>query len=135
MLRVDFDTPARAALAGYDVFRLGFVEPPGWELFIEKPGAPRPRAQLLHDGLAAEAEPGAPAVEVGVDQILEVAVPFALLAVQADEPLQFYAELLQGGQSRDCKKIAPSLPKSTLSKAVQSNQVQDCKRCNHRERD
>src|SRR5260370_39486831 len=34
----------------------------------------------------------------------------------------------QDGQSRNCKNIAASLPKSALSKAVQSSQLQDCKR-------
>ncbi len=101
LLRVDFDTPARAALANYDAFRLGFAEPVGWELLIEEPATARPRVQLLHDGLAPETEPGAPVVAVGIDQILELSLPFALLAVQADEPVQFFVELLQGDQSRD----------------------------------
>src|SRR5207244_4239065 len=42
LVRLDFDTPARAALAAYDVCRIGFVEPAGWELLIEQPGAARP---------------------------------------------------------------------------------------------
>jgi alpha-amylase/alpha-mannosidase (GH57 family) len=102
LLRVDFDTPARTALADFDTFRLGFVEPAGWELCIEKPGTARPRARLWHEGLIAwDSASGTSAVEVGIDRILEAAVPFALLGVQADEALQFFVELLHGGQSRD----------------------------------
>jgi hypothetical protein len=37
----------------------------------------------------------------GIDQILEVGVPFVVLGVKVDQPLGFYVELLQGTQSRD----------------------------------
>ena len=39
LVRVDFDSPARAALTDYEALRIGFAEPIGWELLIEKPGA------------------------------------------------------------------------------------------------
>jgi len=105
LVRVDFDTPARTALADFDALRIGFVEPAGWELLIEKQSMGRHRLRLVHEGLPvwegeAPAEPGA-AVEVGIDRIFEAALPFALLGVQADEVLQFFVELVQGGQSRD----------------------------------
>jgi hypothetical protein len=38
---------------------------------------------------------------VGIDQIAEVAIPFDLLGVEVDAHLQFFVELLQGGQGRD----------------------------------
>jgi hypothetical protein len=36
-----------------------------------------------------------------VGRIVEISVPFALLNIQPDEPLQFYVELMEGVQSRD----------------------------------
>ena len=36
-----------------------------------------------------------------VDQIVEVAIPLECLKVRVDQPIQFFIELLQGGQSRD----------------------------------
>ncbi len=40
LVRIDLDSPARAALDDYDALRLGFVEPAGWEVVIEKPFTP-----------------------------------------------------------------------------------------------
>jgi hypothetical protein len=40
-------------------------------------------------------------IDVGIDQIVELAIPFALLGVKVDQAIQFFVELLQGGQSRD----------------------------------
>ena len=40
-------------------------------------------------------------LQVGVDQIVELAIPFARLGLSADQPIQFYVELLEGRQSRD----------------------------------
>jgi hypothetical protein len=37
----------------------------------------------------------------GVDQIVEVAIPFDTLGVKVNQPVQFFVELLQGAQSRD----------------------------------
>jgi hypothetical protein len=97
VVRVDFDLPARTVLADYDTLRLAFVEPAGWELRVTEPATPRQAAALLHDGRPVPA----PEVEVGVDQIVELAVPFARLGVRPDQPVQFFVELLQGPQSRE----------------------------------
>ena len=59
LVRVDFDTPARAALADYDALRLGFVEPAGWELLVEKPAATTPQVRVIHEGLELKTRPGA----------------------------------------------------------------------------
>ncbi len=40
-------------------------------------------------------------VEAAVEQIAELAVPFDALGVAVDGPVQFFVELLHGGQSRD----------------------------------
>jgi alpha-amylase/alpha-mannosidase (GH57 family) len=95
--RVDFDMPARAALADYETLRVGFVEPPGWEVRIVAPGRPDQAVQLLHDCKEVLASD----IQVGIDQIVELLVPFERLAVKVDQPIHFFVELLEGPQSRD----------------------------------
>jgi hypothetical protein len=97
LVRVDCDRPARQALADCNALRIGFIEPAGYEMRISQPGRPGQKSELLYHGKAVP-EPG---VAVGIDQIAEVAVPFDRLGVAVDEPLQFFVEVLEGGQSRD----------------------------------
>jgi alpha-amylase/alpha-mannosidase (GH57 family) len=107
LVRVDFDTPARVALADFDALRLGFLDPPGYELRVhldkgtpgEGGGPLRYRVELVTPAHPPAAAP--PDVEVGIDQVVELAVPFDRLGVKVDQPLQFYVELFQGQQSRD----------------------------------
>jgi hypothetical protein len=82
-LRLDFDEPAHEALADYDACRLVFVEPRG------------------HEFTLAPASAVSRGIEVGVDHILEAAIPFDLLGVAIDQPIQFYVELVRAGQSLD----------------------------------
>jgi alpha-amylase/alpha-mannosidase (GH57 family) len=96
-VRVDCDRPGRFALADYDVLRLGFVEPSGFEVRVEQPGRPAQRAELLHGGQSVKA----PGLQVAIDQITELAVPFDLLGVEIEEHLQFFIELQRGGQGQD----------------------------------
>jgi hypothetical protein len=100
LIRVDFDTPARLALADFDMLRVGFIEPPGWEVLMEiqnAEGGWRYPMKLVHQGN----EKPAADLQVGVDQIVELAIPFAQLGAAVDQPIQFYVELLEGRQSRD----------------------------------
>jgi hypothetical protein len=98
LIRVDCDTPARAALADYDVLRVGFLEPHGFELLVTPARGMEPAHwQLRREGVRIDA----PDVEVGIDQIAEIAIPFARLGVKMDQPVQFHVELLQETQSRD----------------------------------
>ncbi|MBY0528198.1 MAG: hypothetical protein K2R98_32685 [Gemmataceae bacterium] len=98
MVRVDFDGSARDALAAFESLRVGFVEPVGYELLITPARKPHPvRVQLRCDGKVVEA----PDIEIGVDQIAEVTVPFERLGVAVDAPIHFYVEMLADGQSRD----------------------------------
>jgi alpha-amylase/alpha-mannosidase (GH57 family) len=128
-LRVDFDRPARLALADYDALRIAFVEPAGWEVLLTRPGAAPAAVQaetlivpgagpptmaaagpvagplalsvlLRYRGEAGE-QCEAAGVRAGVDQIVEASVPFQTLGVKVGKPIQFYVELLQGAQSRD----------------------------------
>jgi hypothetical protein len=98
MIRIDFDSTAKTALADFDQLRIGFLEPAATELLITPADATRPiRFELRRDGLLGDAA----GVEIGIDQIAELAVPFERLGVQVEQPVQFYVELLQDGQSRD----------------------------------
>jgi alpha-amylase/alpha-mannosidase (GH57 family) len=98
LLRVDCEGKARTALARYDALRVGFVEPAGYELIVSRPHEPAPGgARLLRNGEPVDA----PDVEVGVEQIVELAVPFARLGVKVDQPLHFFVEVLEGRHGRD----------------------------------
>jgi alpha-amylase/alpha-mannosidase (GH57 family) len=103
LIRVDFDGAARTALADFDLLRVGFTEPPGYELSVPNPGSPKPVAQLGKKPSAGSAQPieAAGIVEVGIDRIVELRVPFEGLGVKPGQPIHFFVELLQAGQSRD----------------------------------
>jgi alpha-amylase/alpha-mannosidase (GH57 family) len=96
-LRLDCDGPARAALAGFDALRVGFVEPAGYEVRLDNPGRAGQAVRLLRGGSAVEA----PGLAAGIDHIAEVAVPFDALGVAVDGPVHFFVEVLHGGQGRD----------------------------------
>jgi hypothetical protein len=97
LLRIDCEANARQQLAGYEV-RIGFSEPPAHELRLWPAEGDRPlRFQLLHNDQPIDA----PGVEVAIGPIVEAAIPFARLGVQANQPIQFAVELFEGGQSRD----------------------------------
>ncbi len=101
-VRIDCDGPARQALLGFDALRIGFPEPAGHELLIRRPG--RSDQQVRWLGPRAGVTNGAPVPEglqVGIDQIVELGIPFALLGVKVDQPIHFFAELLESTQSRD----------------------------------
>lgn len=95
LIRIDFESTARAALADYEYLRVGFIEPAGVELAIwpKKPAT----FTWRRDGVETDAT----GIEIGVDQIAETAIPFDSLGVKVGQPVQFYVELVQGDQSRD----------------------------------
>jgi alpha-amylase/alpha-mannosidase (GH57 family) len=97
LIRIDCNRPAKSALADFDVWRVGFVEPAGFEVRVTNPGRADQRAELLRDGVPVAGVQ----VAVGIDQIAELAVPFDALGVKVDEHLQFFVELLRDGQSQD----------------------------------
>jgi alpha-amylase/alpha-mannosidase (GH57 family) len=97
LIRIDCTRPAKSALADYNIWRVGFVEPAGFEVRVSNPGRAEQRAQLLRDGVPV---PNV-AIAVGIDQIAELAVPFDALGVAVDEHLQFFVELLRDGQGQD----------------------------------
>ncbi len=97
LLRIDCTRPAKSALADFDVWRVGFVEPAGFEVRVSNPGRAGQRVELLSNGVAV---PNVK-IEVGIDQIAELAIPFDALGVAVDEHLQFFVELLRDGQGQD----------------------------------
>jgi alpha-amylase/alpha-mannosidase (GH57 family) len=97
LLRVDCESPARAALADFDALRVVFLAPAGFEVVVHHPGRDDPRTELVRpSGRGA-----VPGLEVGVDHVVELAVPFDALGVAVDGPLQFAVELVRRGQGVD----------------------------------
>jgi alpha-amylase/alpha-mannosidase (GH57 family) len=96
-VRIDCDRPAREALSDFDALRLGFIAPPSWEVIVHRPGRADQQLEALREGRPIETKD----VRAAVGQIVELAVPFALLNIVPDQAMQFYVELLEGVQSRD----------------------------------
>jgi alpha-amylase/alpha-mannosidase (GH57 family) len=97
LLRIDCDRPARAALAGYDALRVGFLAPALVEVLVRQPGRPGETLELVREGRSV----AAPDLAWGLDQVAELALPFDRLGVAVDQEVQFFVELLQGGRGRD----------------------------------
>jgi alpha-amylase/alpha-mannosidase (GH57 family) len=98
LVRVDLEGKAANVLTDFDALRIGFIEPAGHEVLITPGRAGRPlEVRLLRQGRAVDAA----GVEAAIDLIVEAAVPFERLGVQVDQPIQFYVELLEGGQGRE----------------------------------
>lgn len=96
-VRIDFDQPARSALQGYDVLRIGFEEPRECELRILQPGKPKPSWQWRMAGAVASSG----GIEVGIERIAECAIPFARIDAAPNQQVQFCVELMQNQQSRE----------------------------------
>ncbi len=101
LIRVDAEGGnARERLAEVDRLRIGFVDPAEWEVVVENPATPRPTAYIAHAGTPSS---NGKTVEVAVDRILELAVPFRRLDVSPNDPLRFYVELLSAETSLDLR--------------------------------
>ena len=96
-VRVDFEGPARKALADFDTLRLSFAEPAGWEVRVHRPARADQAVELWHRDAQVPPE----GVLVGIERIGELGVPFERLGLRPDQPLQFFVELLDGRQSCD----------------------------------
>ena len=96
-VRVDCDQPPAAALTGFDALRIGFTEPAECGVSIVSPAPPARKAEWVCRG--ADADAGG--IAIAVDRVVEIAIPFEKLGVAVGEPIQFYVELIEGGQSRD----------------------------------
>jgi alpha-amylase/alpha-mannosidase (GH57 family) len=100
LLRLDMEGPARQVLKDFTALRVDFVEPADWEILVTWPDADTPRAVLQRKEAMQPASTSA-TIEVGVDKILEMAVPCDFLGLDIGQPVQFYLELLEENQSRD----------------------------------
>jgi len=98
LVRVDFDRPAKQALADFDDLHIVFVEPKDYALKIEQPG--RPNQRVAWAGPNANVASAAK-IQAGLDKIVEASIPFALLGVTPGQAVQFHVELMEAGQSRD----------------------------------
>jgi hypothetical protein len=92
---------ARTALADADLLRIVFVEPAGFELRVEHPGRPNQKVKLLHKGKTVSDAKSPHRVCAAIEYIVEAGIPFDRLGLKVDEPLAFFVEVLQGGQSTD----------------------------------
>ena len=99
LLRIDCDREAQRALLDFDALRVGFVIPEGLEIVIQHPGRADQQLHIQRQGKQIDSSTAA--VQVGIDRIAEMAIPFALLGVEAQQPMCFFVELLEGSQSRD----------------------------------
>ncbi|MCS7166804.1 MAG: glycoside hydrolase family 57 protein [Gemmatales bacterium] len=96
-LRIDFEGASSQVLPAYDRLRIRFAEPEGYEIEVWQPGSSQPRVRFLRNNQELPSD----AIQFAQFQIAELAIPFDLLGVAADQPVAFYVELMQGNQSRD----------------------------------
>lgn len=103
LIRIDFDTPAWQALNDYEAMRVGFVEPSGYEIVVRRRTAEKSLGQAWSSPqlLVQEKRVEVDDIRVGIDQIIEISIPFARLNLKVDDPIHFYVDLIEGGQSRD----------------------------------
>jgi hypothetical protein len=66
-------------------------------VLVHHPGQADQRVEFRVSGQAVVA----PGLRAAVDQLVELCIPFELLEVAVDQPLQFCVEVIESGQSRD----------------------------------
>lgn len=96
LLRIDLRGPAKQLLPEYDELRIIFEAPSSIEFAIENPG--RHPTVTCYSGTVQR---GTADLKLGIDQVISLGIPFALLGAAVDEPLRFCVELRQEGQIRD----------------------------------
>ncbi len=97
-IRIDCEEPARVALDDFDAVRVVFSEPAGHELWLMHPAKPSQALEWRQRKPKGKSPAG---LAVGLDQILELAVPFDALGVAVGQPIQFYVELMRADQGMD----------------------------------
>jgi len=87
--------PVRERLAEVERLRLVFFQPEGFELAVLRPAERSPAVEVYRNGAPVPPTGAQAAAEL----ILEIAVPFASLAVTTNDPIQFYCELVADGRA------------------------------------
>jgi alpha-amylase/alpha-mannosidase (GH57 family) len=100
LLRVDLEGRARQVLKDFTALRVDFVEPSGWAVIVSWPGTNPPHG-VLHNKETVQAAAASATIEVGLDKILEMAIPCDPLGIKVGDAVQFYLEVLEDNQSRD----------------------------------
>jgi alpha-amylase/alpha-mannosidase (GH57 family) len=96
LLRLDARSgPFREQLADVDALRLVFLRPEGYEAEIFRPASKQPTAKLhRNDELVEGAN-----IEAAGDLIFELSMPFESLSISAEQPVQFWLELIRNKHS------------------------------------
>ncbi|MBL8848765.1 MAG: hypothetical protein JNG89_03740 [Planctomycetaceae bacterium] len=94
-IRIDTDGPAKAKLAEVDQLLLRFVEPAETLVTISGFDTSAPTAMLKRGSKRASRPPTA----IGIDEVLEVALPLADLRVTTGSPISFVVDLIAKRQS------------------------------------
>ena len=99
LIRLDAQGASAAERLGEaDRVRIGFVDPPGREILVVEPGAPRPTAYLNQAGKVIA---NGATISTATGQILELALPFRRLDLSPGDPIRFYVEVLRDNASID----------------------------------
>ncbi len=97
MLRMDTTHQARADFRQLDELQIRFLQPENWTIKISNLSDKKPVAHLYHnEKLIAESE-----INIALDRILELTVPFSDFKLEPDSHIQFYIEAVENGQSID----------------------------------
>jgi len=96
LVRVDAEGgPARERLGEAGRVRIGFIEPTGVEIEVERLGGFKPVATVRRGGQPVGI------AEVAVGKIFELAAPFSTLGLAPGDPIKFYIEVVDGDRSLD----------------------------------
>ncbi len=97
LLRIDTRHPAFQELLEYDELRVRFVHPERYEVRL-KEDRNKQIVATLHKNGTTVVDAG---LEHGVDQIVELAIPFAAMELQQGDPVSYFVELFRNKQSAE----------------------------------
>jgi alpha-amylase/alpha-mannosidase (GH57 family) len=97
MVRFDTSQIATEDLAQVDEIRLRFVEPAGFEVRITGLKKSSPKARLFQGEKAVAKQ----TLEVAIDHVFELTVPFAGFGLTIGDPIHFHVDVISDGKSVD----------------------------------
>lgn len=98
-VRIDLERPAGQTLVDFEELKIGFLVPKELEIVLHHPARPSQRWEVLSQGELSDIGPES--VAIGIDRIVELAIPFSLLGAEVGQEILFFVELFESGQSRD----------------------------------